>query len=147
MVQILLLHQRSTTRPVQGSVALPAAEGFPPGHCRRGPPLASRPAQGLPSLSPVRWPLCPSVAVVEDDPRTGEIERLWKAVRTLSGTERAQALEQMPGALRPFFVRAVQLHDANTRLQEVMAPVIVRHRRRTEHRRYWIGREYPPDAD
>jgi hypothetical protein len=28
-----------------------------------------------------------------------------------------------------------------------MAPLIVRHRRRTEHRRYWVGREYPPGAN
>ncbi len=50
----------------------------------------------------------------------------------------------MPGALRPFIAKAVQLQDANIRLHEVMAPLIIRHRRRTEHRRYWVGTEYPP---
>jgi hypothetical protein len=64
-------------------------------------------------------------------------------MRAASGEERREALERVPGALRPFFVRTVQLQDANLRLHEVMAPLIVRHRRRTEHRRYWVGREYP----
>jgi hypothetical protein len=62
----------------------------------------------------------------------------------LAGHQREEALQRVPGQLRPFFSRAVHLQDANRFLHEVMAPLVIRHRRRTEHRRYWVGREYPP---
>jgi hypothetical protein len=81
---------------------------------------------------------------VEEDLRTQEIERQWAALRGLSGHQREEALQRIPGSLRPFFSRAVRLQDANRCLHEVMTPLIIRHRRRTEHRRYWVGREYPP---
>jgi len=83
----------------------------------------------------------------EEDPRTQEIQRRWSALRALSGQEREEVLQRIPGALRPFLLRAIHLQDANRRLHEVMAPLIIRHRRRTEHRRYWVGREYPPDSN
>ena len=89
----------------------------------------------------------PGQLPAEEDARTQEIERQWSGLRGDSSEERREALQRVPGALRPFFARAVQLHDANLRLREVMAPLIVRHRRRTEHRRYWVGREYPADAN
>ncbi len=79
----------------------------------------------------------------EEDPRTQEIERQWIALRSLSGREQEEVLQGIRGALRPFFLRAVRLQNANRCLHEVMAPLIIRHRRRTEHRRYWVGREYP----
>jgi hypothetical protein len=82
----------------------------------------------------------------EEDPRTQEIERHWSELRAASVEERQEVLQAVTGALRPFFARAVQLQEANLRLQKVMSPLIIRHRRKTEHRRYWIGREYPPDA-
>src|SRR5208283_5949885 len=39
----------------------------------------------------------------EEDPRTQEIERQWIALRSLSGHEREEVLQRIPGALRPFF--------------------------------------------
>jgi len=83
----------------------------------------------------------------DDDPRTQEIGTHWEELRGASGDERKGVLERVPGALRPFFDRALQLHDANLRLRDLMVPLIIRHRRRTEHRRYWVGREYPPVAN
>jgi hypothetical protein len=83
----------------------------------------------------------------EEDPRTQEIEKQWSALRALAGQEREVVLQRVPGALRPFLLRAIRLQDANRRLHDVMAPLIIRHRRRTEHRRYWVGREYPPASN
>jgi hypothetical protein len=80
----------------------------------------------------------------EDDPRTLEIGTHWRGLRAVSGDERKEVLQRLPGALRPFFSKALDLLDANLRLQAVMAPLIIRHQRRTAHRRYWVGREYPP---
>ncbi len=94
-----------------------------------------------------RFIATPGGLQAEEDPRTPEIETHWGGLRAASGEKRNEILQQLPGALRPFFTRAVQLHDANRRLQAVMAPVIIRHRRRTEHRRYWVGREYPPGTN
>lgn len=82
----------------------------------------------------------------DEDPRTMEIGRYWRELRAGFGEKGKEALQQVPGKLRRFFDLGVQLHDANQLLEAVMAPLIVRHRRRTEHRRYWIGREYPPDV-
>jgi hypothetical protein len=83
----------------------------------------------------------------DDDPRTCEIEKFWCELRVAFPEERNGALQRLPGAIRPFFTRAVQLYEANRRLQDIMAPVIVRHRRWTEHRRYWVGNEYPPEPN
>jgi hypothetical protein len=88
----------------------------------------------------------PGRHLAEEDPRTQVIDRHWSRLRAApAAPERQEALQSVPGAIRPFFARAVELHDANRRLRDVMAPLIVRHRRGTEHRRYWIGREYPPE--
>jgi hypothetical protein len=89
----------------------------------------------------------PGRLLAEEDPRTREIERHWGRLRAATAaSERHEALQAVPGALRPFFARAVELHDANRHLRDVMAPLIVRHRRGTEHRRFWVGREYPPEV-
>jgi hypothetical protein len=89
----------------------------------------------------------PGQLPAEEDLRTQEIERQWGGLRGELGDERREALQKVPGALRPFFARALQLQEANLCLHQVMAPLIVRHRRRTEHRRYWVGREYPAYAN
>ena len=83
----------------------------------------------------------------EDDPRTLEIATHWRRLRAVSGEERKDVLQRLPGPVRPFFTKAVELLNANLRLQAVMAPLIIRHQRRTAHRRYWVGREYPPELN
>ncbi len=88
----------------------------------------------------------PGALPAEEDRRTQEVDRQWRSLRGIAGEQRQQALQTVPGAIRPFFARAIQLQDANQRLHSAMAPLIIRHRRRTEHRRYWVGREYPADA-
>lgn len=103
-------------------------------------------AEQIARLDP-RFAATPGQLPAEEDPRTQEIGKYWAGLHTATGEARQQALHDLPGALRPFFARTVQLQDANQRLHEVMAPLIVRHRRRTEHRRYWVGREYPADAN
>jgi hypothetical protein len=103
-------------------------------------------AEQIARLDP-RFTVTPGQLPAEEDPRTQEIEKRWADLRTASGAARQQALQNLPGALRPFFARTIQLQEANLHLHEVMAPLIVRHRRRTEHRRYWVGREYPADAN
>lgn len=82
----------------------------------------------------------------EEDPRTLEIDKYWSSLRVATGKSQQQALQNLPGLLRPFFKQSLQLQKANRQLYQVMAPLIVRHRRRTEHRRYWIGKEYPADS-
>lgn len=83
----------------------------------------------------------------EEDPRTLEVERHWTKLRAASREQRGPVLQSIPGPLRPFFTRAVHLLDANLAIHKVMTPLIVRHRRHTEHRRYWVGREYPTESD
>jgi hypothetical protein len=103
-------------------------------------------AEQIARLSPnssTTEPLLPA----EEDARTQLIEKLWSELRAASGRKREAALQQVPGVLRPFFARAIHLQDTNRRLNHVMAPLIIRHRRQTEHRRYWVGREYPPDPN
>jgi len=78
------------------------------------------------------------------DPRTSQLEQLWGTLQTDSGT---QSLGSIPGALRPFFQRALDLKRANRNLERAMKPLIIRHRRQTHHRRYWIGKEYSSSAD
>ena len=39
----------------------------------------------------------------EEDPRTQEIERQWAGLRGAPGDERREALQRVPGVLRPFF--------------------------------------------
>lgn len=78
-----------------------------------------------------------------DDPRTRELEEHWDYLRSKTKKLKEEALNAIPGRLRPFFTSAIKLHEANTHLQEVMSEIIIRHRRQTKHRRYWIGDEYP----
>lgn len=103
-------------------------------------------AEQIARLDP-RFTATPGQLPAEEDPRTREIEKHWTGLRVASGEARKQALQTLPGALRPFFALSIQLQEANQHLHQVMAPLIVRHRRHTEHRRYWVGREYPPDAN
>lgn len=103
-------------------------------------------AEQIARLDP-KFSATPGALPAVEDPRTQEIERQWATLRAASSQERREALQRVPGALRPFFTQAVQLLNANLRLQEVMSPLIVRHRRQTEHRRYWVGREYPADTN
>ena len=126
----------------QLAVAMNASEEMGRAFSREWGSLAEQMARLDPKFSAT-----PGQLPTGEDPRIQEIERQWGALRGVSGEERAKALQRVPGALRPFFARAVQLQDANLRLHEVMAPLIVRHRRRTEHRRYWVGREYPADTN
>jgi hypothetical protein len=78
---------------------------------------------------------------IESDPRTSTIDKIWNQL-ALDPNE--QAFEEIPGAIRPFFRRAIELWRANKDLQETMRPLVARHRKPTEHRRFWIGREFPP---
>jgi hypothetical protein len=80
----------------------------------------------------------------EEDLRTSEISRSWaELVQALEG-EPEQGLSRIPGPLRPFFARALDLKASNTRLGTAMRQLIIRHRRGVNHRRVWVGREYPP---
>jgi hypothetical protein len=79
------------------------------------------------------------------DERTQQLASSWDRIRGTMGTECAHLLDSAPGPLRPFLKRAVFLREANQHLRNAMRPLIVRHRRGTAHRRYWVGREYPPD--
>ncbi len=78
-----------------------------------------------------------------DDPRQAVIAEMWSRINT-EVTDTAAAVAQIPGALKPFFKRAIELRTANEALERAMRPLIIRHRRCTQHRRYWVGREYPP---
>lgn len=73
---------------------------------------------------------------------TKTIDEYWKKVKPGDGAK--EALNSVPGALRPFFRTALELCLANRHLERIMKPLVIRHRRGTGHRRYWIGREYPP---
>ena len=81
------------------------------------------------------------------DPRTSELERCWDEL-DLSNTS-APSLESssIPGLLRPFFARAIELKASNELLRTSMRHLIIRHRRGVKHRRVWIGSEYPPKSD
>jgi hypothetical protein len=80
------------------------------------------------------------------DPRTDTIAQHWSALQSAPESAQPTALASVPGALRRFFELALDLRRANRSLQRAMAPVMIRHRRQTEHRRQWVGREYPPHA-
>jgi hypothetical protein len=83
----------------------------------------------------------------EIDPRTRELEKHWAPLHAAIPGAREEILRGIPSAMRSFFRSALKLADANRRLREVMAPLVIRHRRPTEHRRYWVGHEYPPPED
>ncbi len=72
----------------------------------------------------------------ERDSRTEAIRELWVQ----------RGVHEIPGPLRPFFQRAEELQQANAALQTAMQPLVIRHRRDTQHRLYWVGREFPPRA-
>lgn len=80
------------------------------------------------------------------DPRTEAVREIWTRLRGRPDCEVALQLDQVPGPIRPFFGRAMELSQANESLRQAMSPLIIRHRRSTNHRRYWVGREYPPTA-
>jgi hypothetical protein len=84
---------------------------------------------------------------LSEDPRTQKIAEFWATLHGRPRSERESALANIPGPLRPFFQRAMEVHDSNRRLERAMRPLIIRHRRSTAHRRYWVGREYPPIGD
>jgi hypothetical protein len=74
------------------------------------------------------------------DPRMVVLQRLWAN----NGTTADEAREDIPVPLRAFFKRANDLKRVNLELQKSMSRLVIRHRRHNEHRRYWIGRSYPP---
>ena len=78
------------------------------------------------------------------DSRTDTITTHWSAVRSVPESAQPTVLASVPGALRRFFDLALDLRRANRALQRAMSAVMIRHRRQTEHRRQWVGREYPP---
>lgn len=80
----------------------------------------------------------------EQDPRTAEIDRWWGVLTKDTATDPREKLQVIPGPLRPFFHRALDLRDSNEKLSRAMRRLIIRHRRGVAHRRVWVGREYPP---
>jgi hypothetical protein len=80
----------------------------------------------------------------EQDPRTVEIARWWGVLTKDTATDPREKLPVIPGPLRPFFDRALDLRDSNEKLSRAMRRLIIRHRRGVAHRRVWVGREYPP---
>jgi hypothetical protein len=93
---------------------------------------------------PVRFDATTTVPRTEDA-RQAVIAEIWGQL-TGADAVGASAVDQVPGPLRPFFKRALELRSANEDLERAMRPLVVRHRRSTNHRRYWVGREYPPTA-
>ena len=77
------------------------------------------------------------------DPRTRVLKQHWEQVS--SSLDPRSALSLVPGPLRPFFSRAVELRDKNAVLGKSMRELIIRHKRPVGHRRMLIGREYPGD--
>jgi len=80
----------------------------------------------------------------EQDLRTVEIARWWGVLTEDTATDPREKLPAIPGPLRPFFHRALDLRDSNEKLSRAMRRLIIRHRRGVTHRRVWVGREYPP---
>ncbi|MCA1565747.1 MAG: hypothetical protein LC803_08945 [Acidobacteria bacterium] len=83
----------------------------------------------------------------EKDQRTSELARWWDELTKEAETDSRARLSLIPGALRPFFARALELQASNEQLRKAMRQLIVRHRRGVAHRRVWVGREYPPRPD
>jgi hypothetical protein len=80
----------------------------------------------------------------EEDPRTEKVGELWATLAANVHMLARPSLAQIPGLIRPFFTRAIELRQANQALQDAMRPLVIRHRRSNVHRRFWVGREYPP---
>jgi hypothetical protein len=74
---------------------------------------------------------------------THQVAAFWAEVISATGTPEKR-LQKLPGRVRPFFAAALDLKKANTELGVVMRELVIRHRRDTAHRRYRVGREYPP---
>ena len=79
----------------------------------------------------------------EADKLTNAVAGYWSELDSAPGSVN-ERLQFIPGRVRPFFHAAILLQAANTRLGEVMSALVIRHRRDTAHRRYRVGREYPP---
>jgi hypothetical protein len=82
-----------------------------------------------------------------EDPRTEKLALDWQTVSQASNGNRQPILDGIAGPIRAFFACALELRDSNRQLQKYLAPLVIRHRREYGHRRYWVGREYPPAAD
>ena len=80
----------------------------------------------------------------EADPRPDRLADIWKRLVNASEPGSDSKIDEVPGPIRPFFKRAVELREANQSLKQAMGQLVIRHRRSNEHRRYWVGREYPP---
>ena len=95
-----------------------------------------------------RWDsLLSDVGVVprtEIDPRTERVHEVWTKLSGNGNLPGSLNLDQVSGPIRPFFSRAMDLRQANQALSQSMRPLVIRHRRSSVHRRYWVGREYPP---
>lgn len=80
----------------------------------------------------------------EIDPRTERVREVWARLSGNGDLAGTLNLDQVAGPIRPFFSRAMDLRQANQALSQAMGPLVIRHRRSSVHRRYWVGREYPP---
>jgi hypothetical protein len=74
---------------------------------------------------------------------TQRVAEYWRDLDSAGGSME-QRLQSLPGRVRPFFAAAFGLKKANSQLGDAMRELVVRHRRDTMHRRYRVGREYPP---
>ena len=74
---------------------------------------------------------------------THRVAAYWAELTSATGSLE-QRLQKLPGRVRAFFAAALELKKANAELGEVMRELVIRHRRDTAHRRYRVGREYPP---
>jgi hypothetical protein len=83
----------------------------------------------------------------EIDPRMERVREFWAKLCGNGHLPASLRLEQVPGPIRPFFSRAMDLRQSNQSLSRAMRPLVIRHRRSSVHRRYWVGREYPPKAN
>ncbi|SPF46837.1 hypothetical protein SBA4_3580020 [Candidatus Sulfopaludibacter sp. SbA4] len=97
-----------------------------------------------------RWDLRLSDAGVvpgsETDPRMERVREVWANLFGNGSMPPNLNLDQVPGPIRPFFSRAMKLREANQALSQAMRPLVIRHRRSSVHRRYWVGREYPSNG-
>jgi hypothetical protein len=82
----------------------------------------------------------------ETDPRTERVREVWTKLTGNGSVPASLNLDQVPGPIRPFFSRAMDLRQANQSLRQAMSPLVIRHRRSNDHRRFWVGREYPPNG-
>jgi hypothetical protein len=87
------------------------------------------------------------VSRTEVDPRTERVHEIWAGLSCDGEHQGSLALGEVPGPIRPFFSRAMDLREANQALSKAMRLLIIRHRRSTFYRRYWVGREYPPKGN